>query len=154
LASMKLVRLELRDGKVVGEEWLLTDRGERIRDVKQGPDGAIYVVTEAPDGEIMKLSRGSSSALREPRAPADDGRRTTSLSGASPSVRMRGSGWRPSPAAPRRWSTPTLPPPLDSRPRARQSVAIRSAGPVRSRCARRRAHPMHGAPVPDPARGT
>jgi glucose/arabinose dehydrogenase len=59
LASMKLVRLELRDGKVVGEEWLLTDRGERIRDVKQGPDGAIYVVTEAPDGEILKLSRGS-----------------------------------------------------------------------------------------------
>jgi len=59
LASMKLVRLELRDGKVVGEEWLLTDRGERIRDVKQGPEGAIYVVTEAPDGEILKLSRGS-----------------------------------------------------------------------------------------------
>lgn len=59
LASMKLVRLQMQDGKVVGEEWLLTDRGQRIRDVKQGPDGAIYVVTEAPDGEILKLSRAS-----------------------------------------------------------------------------------------------
>lgn len=59
MASMKLVRLQLQDDKVVGEEWLLQDRGRRIRDVKQGPDGAIYVVTEAPDGEILKLSRKS-----------------------------------------------------------------------------------------------
>ncbi|HEY0684634.1 MAG TPA: PQQ-dependent sugar dehydrogenase [Steroidobacter sp.] len=59
MASMKLVRLQLQEGKVVGEEWLLSDRGRRIRDVKQGPDGAIYVVTEAPDGELLKLSRKS-----------------------------------------------------------------------------------------------
>jgi glucose/arabinose dehydrogenase len=57
MASTKLVRLQLQDGKVVGEEWLLQDRGRRIRDVKQGPDGAIYVVTEAADGELLKLSR-------------------------------------------------------------------------------------------------
>jgi glucose/arabinose dehydrogenase len=59
LASTKLVRLQLQDDKVVGEEWLLQDRGRRIRDVRQGPEGAIYVVTEAPDGELLKLSRGS-----------------------------------------------------------------------------------------------
>ncbi|WP_414717509.1 PQQ-dependent sugar dehydrogenase [Steroidobacter sp.] len=57
LTSMKLVRLQMQDGKVVGEEWLLQDRGRRIRDVQQGPDGAIYVVTEASDGELLKLSR-------------------------------------------------------------------------------------------------
>lgn len=59
MASTKLVRLQMQDGKVVGEEWLLEDRGRRIRDVKQGPDGAIYVVTEAADGEILKLARKS-----------------------------------------------------------------------------------------------
>ncbi len=59
LASMKLVRLQMQEGKVVGEEWLLSDRGRRIRDVRQGPDGAIYVVTEAADGELLKISRKS-----------------------------------------------------------------------------------------------
>lgn len=59
MASTKLVRLQLQDGKVVGEEWLLQDRGRRIRDVKQGPDGAIYIVTEAADGELLKISRQS-----------------------------------------------------------------------------------------------
>ena len=59
LGGMKLVRLQLQDGKVAGEEWLLQDRGRRIRDVKQGPDGAIYVVTEAADGELLKISRKS-----------------------------------------------------------------------------------------------
>ena len=57
MQSMKLVRLQLQGGKVTGEEWLLQDRGRRIRDVKQGPDGAIYVITEAPDGELLKISR-------------------------------------------------------------------------------------------------
>src|SRR5690606_6520180 len=37
LGSMKLVRLKLENDRVVGEEWLLQDRGSRIRDVKQGP---------------------------------------------------------------------------------------------------------------------
>ena len=54
-----LVRLQLQDGKVVGEEWLLQDRGRRIRDVKQGPDGAVYVVTEAADGELLRIARKS-----------------------------------------------------------------------------------------------
>ena len=40
---------------MTGEEHLLTDRGQRIRDVRQGPDGALYVVTDAANGELWKI---------------------------------------------------------------------------------------------------
>ncbi|MFN6962260.1 MAG: PQQ-dependent sugar dehydrogenase [Pyrinomonadaceae bacterium] len=56
LASKRLVRLVLKDGRVIGEEHLLTDRGRRIRDVRQGPDGALYVVTDERDGELWKIT--------------------------------------------------------------------------------------------------
>ncbi|MDB5456526.1 MAG: gdhB, partial [Caulobacter sp.] len=51
-----LVRLTLDGDKVVGEERLLTELGARIRDVRVGPDGAIYVLTDAEDGQLLKLS--------------------------------------------------------------------------------------------------
>ena len=51
-----LVRLTLEGTKVTGEEHLLTDRGQRIRDVRQGPDGALYVVTDATNGELWKIA--------------------------------------------------------------------------------------------------
>jgi aldose sugar dehydrogenase len=57
LTGMKLVRLRLENGKVTGEEWLLQDRGQRIRDVRQGPDGAIYVLSEAADGELTRIAK-------------------------------------------------------------------------------------------------
>lgn len=56
LASQKLVRLVIKDNRVVGEENLLTDRGQRIRDVRQGPDGALYVVTDQSNGELWKIA--------------------------------------------------------------------------------------------------
>ena len=56
LASQRLVRLVIKDNRVVGEEHLLTDRGQRVRDVRQGPDGALYVVTDETDGELWKLT--------------------------------------------------------------------------------------------------
>ncbi len=56
LASMRLVRLVLKDGKVAGEEHLLTDRKQRIRDVRQGRDGALYVVTDAVSAELWRIS--------------------------------------------------------------------------------------------------
>jgi aldose sugar dehydrogenase len=56
LASQRLVRLVIKDNRVVGEEHLLTDRGKRIRDVRQGPDGALYVVTDESDGELWKIT--------------------------------------------------------------------------------------------------
>lgn len=54
MASTKLVRLELENDKVVGEEWLL--RGSRIRDVRQGADGAIYVIAEGGNSSILRIA--------------------------------------------------------------------------------------------------
>jgi glucose/arabinose dehydrogenase len=50
-----LVRLTVQDGRVTGEEHLLAERGQRIRDVRQGPDGALYVVTDQASGELWKI---------------------------------------------------------------------------------------------------
>ena len=51
-----LVRLTLKDDKVVGEERLLSELNFRIRDVKVGPDGALYVVTDEDDGRVLRLT--------------------------------------------------------------------------------------------------
>jgi glucose/arabinose dehydrogenase len=56
LKDEMLVRLTLETGRVTGEEHLLTDRGERVRDVRQGPDGALYLVTDERDGELWKIA--------------------------------------------------------------------------------------------------
>jgi glucose/arabinose dehydrogenase len=56
LRAEALVRLELDGAKVTHEERLLKELGMRIRDVAQGPDGAIYVVTDASDGQIIRIS--------------------------------------------------------------------------------------------------
>jgi len=50
-----LDRLELKDGKVVKEEKLLQNLGERIRDVREGPDGLLYVLTDNSDGLLIRL---------------------------------------------------------------------------------------------------
>jgi glucose/arabinose dehydrogenase len=55
LALRKLVRLDLEGEQVVGSEDLLVDLGERIRDVRQGPDGYLYVLTDAPDGKLLRV---------------------------------------------------------------------------------------------------
>jgi len=58
LASTNLVRLDVQGEKIVGEERLLKDlepKPERIRDVRQGPDGAIYLLTDNTAGRILKL---------------------------------------------------------------------------------------------------
>ena len=56
LASEHLARLTLKGDRIVGEEWLLTDLGERIRDVVVGPDGAIYLLTDSHRGRVLKLT--------------------------------------------------------------------------------------------------
>ena len=55
LASEALVRLGIEGERVSGEERLLTDQRERIRDVAQGPDGALYLLTDNEDGRVLKL---------------------------------------------------------------------------------------------------
>src|SRR5690606_21206010 len=56
LSSKALIRLELKDNRVVGEERLLADRGDRIREVVQGPEGAVYLLTDDDDAELLKLT--------------------------------------------------------------------------------------------------
>ena len=51
----RLVRLRIGDGRVIREERYLAELGERIRDVRQGPDGLIYLLTDHPRGRILKL---------------------------------------------------------------------------------------------------
>ncbi len=58
LASMNLVRLTVNGDKIVDEERLLKDlqpKPERIRDVRQGPDGALYLLTDSVTGRLLKL---------------------------------------------------------------------------------------------------
>ncbi|MGE0211599.1 MAG: PQQ-dependent sugar dehydrogenase [Parvibaculaceae bacterium] len=55
LAATALVRLELDGDKVVHEERLLEDLGMRVRDVVQGPEGAIYLLTDESNGAILRV---------------------------------------------------------------------------------------------------
>jgi glucose/arabinose dehydrogenase len=55
LAGKHLVRLVLQGERVVGEERLLTELDARIRDVKEGPDGALYVLTDRDNARLLKL---------------------------------------------------------------------------------------------------
>jgi aldose sugar dehydrogenase len=57
LVSNTLARLELDGQSVVHEERLIENLGLRIRDVVQGPDGALYLATDEENGEILRISR-------------------------------------------------------------------------------------------------
>jgi len=50
-----LSRLELKGEKAVKEERLLKNLHERIRDVRQGPDGALYLLTDNSSGRILRI---------------------------------------------------------------------------------------------------
>jgi glucose/arabinose dehydrogenase len=56
LAGQILVRLELDGEKVLKEERLLAQLHERIRDVRQGPDGALFIATDNSAGRILRLA--------------------------------------------------------------------------------------------------
>ena len=55
LAQENLIRLQLEGDKVVHEERLLEEKGARIRDVRQGSDGYLYVLTDSSEGEVLKI---------------------------------------------------------------------------------------------------
>ncbi len=50
-----LVRLTIEDGRVTREERYLGNLNARVRDVQQGPDGLLYLVTDAPNGQLLRL---------------------------------------------------------------------------------------------------
>jgi len=56
LKEKHIARLVIENDRVVGEERLLTDLGERIRDVAVGPDGAVWAITDQDDGKLVRLS--------------------------------------------------------------------------------------------------
>lgn len=56
LSQRYLARLVLKGDKVVGEERLLTDLNERLRQVKQGPDGALYLLTDYQKARLLRVS--------------------------------------------------------------------------------------------------
>ena len=55
LSAQLLARLEIDGGRLVAEERLFADMEERIRDVRQGPDGLIYLLTDHPEGMILRI---------------------------------------------------------------------------------------------------
>ena len=56
LAGQMLVRISLDGDRVTGQERLLTGLGQRFRDVQQGPDGALWLLTDAADGELLRVA--------------------------------------------------------------------------------------------------
>jgi glucose/arabinose dehydrogenase len=56
LGGQHIARLVLDDGRVVGEERLLTDLGERVRDVAVAADGAVWAITDEDDGKLVRLA--------------------------------------------------------------------------------------------------
>ena len=55
LRGQALIRLTLDGNRITAEERLLEDLGARIRDVRQGPDGWLYVLTDGKDGQVLRL---------------------------------------------------------------------------------------------------
>jgi glucose/arabinose dehydrogenase len=59
LAGKLVARLETSGNKVTGEERMLQNLGERIRDVRQGPDGFVYLLTDSAQGRILRMKPAS-----------------------------------------------------------------------------------------------
>jgi glucose/arabinose dehydrogenase/cytochrome c2 len=58
LPTRELERLRIEGSHVVLQEKMLADLEERIRDVKVGPDNHIYILTDNPDGRLLRLQPG------------------------------------------------------------------------------------------------
>lgn len=59
LKEKDLIRLSLDGNRITGEQRLLTGFGDRIRDVRVGPDGWLYLLTDAPDGKLLRVGPAS-----------------------------------------------------------------------------------------------
>ena len=58
LAGEQLRRIDLEDGAVAGQQVVLQGRGERYRQVVQAPDGTLLLLTDAPDGKVLRVAPG------------------------------------------------------------------------------------------------
>jgi glucose/arabinose dehydrogenase len=58
LAERSVRRIRLQDGKLAGEEVLFEELNERIRDVRGGPDGALYLLTDSAEGRLLRVVPG------------------------------------------------------------------------------------------------
>lgn len=56
LRGKHLARLTIENGRVTGEERLLTDLDKRLRDVEVGPDGSLWILTDGTEAELLKLT--------------------------------------------------------------------------------------------------
>ena len=57
LAEKSIRRLDMEDGKVVGQEIMFENLAERMRDVRVGPDGLLYLLTDdSPNGKVLRVS--------------------------------------------------------------------------------------------------
>jgi glucose/arabinose dehydrogenase len=69
LAGQVLQRVVFAAGGPIGRESLLADLKQRVRDVRQGPDGLLYVLTDANPGAILRIEptpKSTSSASARP----------------------------------------------------------------------------------------
>ena len=55
MAEKSLRRVRMRGGEVVLQEVLLRDLKVRVRDVRSGPDGTLYLLTDSADGLVLRL---------------------------------------------------------------------------------------------------
>lgn len=85
LAGQHVSRLVLDGRRVVGEERLLLDQRQRMRDVRQGPDGALWVLTDDREGRLIRIAAGGRAASDTEAAQTPDRKEITiNDTGASP----------------------------------------------------------------------
>lgn len=56
LAEKSVRRLDMQNGQVIDQEILFEELGERMRDVRVGPDGALYILTDSADGKVLRVT--------------------------------------------------------------------------------------------------
>ena len=55
LVDQEVRRIDMDLGKVVGEESVFAEVGARIRDVRSGPDGYLYILTDSESGKLLRV---------------------------------------------------------------------------------------------------
>jgi len=73
LKEKSLIRLQVEGSNVVEAQRLLHDRGERIRDVRQGPDGYLYVLTDEANGKLLKVGLTEAASPTRDKLSASSG---------------------------------------------------------------------------------